>query len=329
MSASSESPPRQARPWLGLVLFLIGLALFVWLLERLNLEGRDIRDAFGRVGWWFGAILALTLVRFGVRATAWLALANARVPLVSATAATIAGDALGNVLPVGLVASEPAKAVYLRRFASPDTLLASLAAENFFYSVSVALYVILATSAMLVGYPNLDRDVYLAGQIALAGMGAVLVAALWLVWWQPAAASAAAARVPIAKVRTLVERIRQLETNAYAAVSAGGWRLGLVVVCETAFHVLSLIECWLTFWLLTGVTSIVPALVYDGFNRVVNIVAKPIPGRMFVEEGGTAALARALGYDPASGFLLAVIRKIRMLVFAAIGLALWARRQRA
>ena len=100
-------------------------------------------------------------------------------------------------------------------------------------------------------------------------------------------------------------------------------------MCETAFHVLSLIECWLTFWLLTGVTSIVPALVYDGFNRVVNIVAKPIPGRMFVEEGGTAALARALGYDPASGFLLAVIRKIRMLVFAAIGLALWARRQRA
>jgi hypothetical protein len=324
MSMTPSKAP--SRPWLGIVLFAIGVALFMWLVRDLELDRGDVQGAVGRVGWWFVAILGLTLVRFALRTAAWLALATPDVPFRSALAATIAGDALGNVLPLGVVASEPAKAMYLRRYAQPDAMFAPLAAENFFYSVSVAIYVIGATAAMLVDFPDIDPTVHLWGQIALGSMAAVLIGALWLATSKPAVLSALLARVPLKAARTLVERVRLLETNTYGAAGRGGNRLGLVALCEGGFHLLSLVECWLTFWLLTGVTAIVPALVYDGFNRVVNIIAKPVPAKIGVEEVGTAFLANAIGYTPMSGFLLAIVRKVRMLVFAGIGLALWARR---
>ncbi len=94
-------------------------------------------------------------------------------------------------------------------------------------------------------------------------------------------------------------------------------------MCETGFHLLSLVECWLTFWLLAGETSIIPALVFDGFNRVINVVAKPVPLRMGVEEGGTALLAGAIGLLSHDGFMLGIVRKVRMIVWAAVGMVLW------
>ena len=45
-------------------------------------------------------------------------------------------------------------------------------------------------------------------------------------------------------------------------------RLGVVFACETAFHVLSFLEAWLTLWLLTGVSAPLAAFVLDTFNRI-------------------------------------------------------------
>lgn len=319
---------RAGRAWATLLLLAVGIALIAWMVDRLDLTLGDVQSGFTRVGAWFAAILALMFVRFTLRAKAWLALTTERIPLMSAVAATISGDALGNLTPLGLVASEPAKAIYLRHHAPPASTLASLTAENFFYSVSVAIYVVIASGALLASVDDLDPAVHLAGVIALAGMVIVLLGAVWLAWQKPALVSAVLERAPIRAVRNLAARVRAFEEQTYRAVRRNARALGTVTLCEVTFHALSLFECWLTFWLLTGVTAVTPALVLDGFNRVVNIVAKPIPGRLGVEEGGTAVLARAIGYAATDGFLLAVVRKGRTLVFAVIGLALWIRNSR-
>ena len=91
----------------------------------------------------------LSFLRFLMRAVAWRALLGEPAPLSAALAATISGDALGNITPFGLAASEPAKAFYLGRHLDPQRAFAALAAENFFYSVSVAVYVIAGVVAML------------------------------------------------------------------------------------------------------------------------------------------------------------------------------------
>ena len=322
MSAPSPRPARARRATVSLILLVAGLLLLVWTFRRLDLRAEDIQTGFAKVGVWFAAILVISLVRFVLRARAWMALTGLPLPVGPAVAATISGDALGNVTPLGLVASEPAKALYLRRLADPGHTLPALIAENFFYSVSVAIYVIIASAAMFVFF-DLSPAARMAGQLSLVAMALVLVGAVWLAWQRPAMASRLLARLPGGRLRDVASRVQQFEERTYGAAT-GRASLGTVAACEISFHLLSLVECWLTFWLLAGETSLAPALVFDGFNRVVNVVAKPVPMRVGVEEGGTALLAGAIGLLPYDGFMLGIVRKVRMIVWAAVGLGLWA-----
>jgi hypothetical protein len=308
-----------------LLLALGGAALLAWQVQRVGLS--TIRDGFGAVGAGFLVILALSFARFVLRSYAWTVLIGRGVPLSSAIAATIAGDALGNLTPLGLLASEPAKAIAVGRHVEPARALAALTAENFFYSVSVALLVIASAGAMLAAF-TLPDSVRWSGWISLGAMGVVVAGAVWLAWQRPAVASALLSRIPSTRVRAILDRVRAFEADAYAATGAGTSRVRTVVVCHLLFHALSFVESWFTFWLLTGVTSLLPALVFDGFNRVVNIVAKPVPMKLGVEEGGTAILAAAIGYPSHAGFVLGLVRKARVFVWAVVGVALMVRLRR-
>lgn len=324
VTADPTSGPRTRRAVAMLVLLAAGLALLAWMARRLNLDLADVQAGFQKIGAWFGAILILSFGRFVLRSHAWMTLTGQLIPLSALVPATISGDALGNLTPLGLVASEPAKAFYLRRHAPPAETLASLTAENFFYSVSVAVYVILGTAAMLAAF-ELPPAVHFWGVVSLVAMTGVLAAAAWLAWQRPTLASGLLARIPIARLRALVERMREFEMRTYDSAGHRESRLVVVVACELGCHALSFAECWLSFWLLTGVSALLPALVFDAFNRVVNIVFKQVPLRAGVEESGTALLAGAIGYSADGGFLLALVRKTRVIVWAGIGLWLWTR----
>jgi hypothetical protein len=322
---SGSALSRGSRVALTVLLLAGGAALLVWQIGALDLSMADLREAFAVVGVWFLAILALSLGRFVLRSYAWIVLTGRPLNLATVVAATVSGDALGNVTPLGLLASEPAKAIYLRREIDTGHALAALTAENFFYSVSVAIWVIVATAAMLL-LVEIDPTVFRAAGVAAGGMVVVLAAAAWLAWRRPSFAAPLVAWIPSGRLGGIATRVRLFERAAYEAGRAAGSRMAAVAACEAGFHVLSLIECWLTYWLLTGVTSWLPALIFDGFNRVVNVVFKPVPLRLGVEEGGTALLAVAIGQPSHAGFLLGMIRKARVIVWAAIGLALWGSR---
>jgi hypothetical protein len=326
MSAdASASPPSTKaagrRAALSVGFLAAGVALLVWQIRALDLTSEDLGAGFRTVGAWFLVVLALSAARFIVRSYAWGVLLDVRVPLRALFKATIAGDALGNLTPLGLVASEPTKALYLRRSVDPTIGLAALTAENVFYSISVALYIMVSAAAMLAFFP-LPPAVEVAGVMALVSMAATLLVIGWFAWKRPSVLSAVVRRVPIDRVRTLADRIQRFEGHAYGAVSTSGSRLVRVALLEASFHLFSLVECWLIFWLLTGQTSLLPALVFDGVNRVVNVLFKQVPLRLGVEEVSTAMVAAAIGLAAHDGFMLALVRKARVVVWAVGGLAL-------
>ena len=329
MSADQTSPASPGgRVAMSVLLLAAGAALLYWQVHRLEVTGDLIHEGFANVGWWFLAILLISFVRFVLRSMAWRILLEQPVPLSRMIAATISGDALGNVIPIGgVIAGEPAKAVYLRSDVDPTRAFAALVAETFFYSVSVAIYVMVAVGAMFAFF-TIPEGVHLAGLIALGSMSLVLAGAAWLAWQRPSLASQTLSRVAGERSARWVERLRNFEVATYGAAGQQGARLGMVAACEVAFHLLSFIECYLVFYLLTGDTRLLPSLVFDGFNRVVNIVFKPIPFRLGVEEGGTALLAAAIGLHPHGGFLLALVRKVRLIFWSGVGLGLWGLRRR-
>lgn len=303
----------------------LGIALLAWQIRKIGLGA--IRDDLAAVGWGFVAILVLSLLRFVVRSLAWTTLIGDRdrVPLTSALAATIGGDALGNITPLSLIVSEPAKAIYLGARVSTAHALAALTAENFFYSVSVAIYIVLGTAALLVAFP-LDPTIRWAGVIALVGMAAVLAVAGWLAWQKPAVASALLSRVPLAHLDAIVERVRDFEVRTYGSVGQQAGRLNIVIACEAAFHVLSFIEAWLTLWLLTGSSLPLEAFVLDTFSRVSNIVFRIVPLRLGVDQVLSDVVAQAIGLSAGIGTTLSLVRTGRVLVWAIVGMVLLLRR---
>ena len=305
---------------LRLVALLAGAALLAW---RLDAEARaDIRSGFAAIqATGFLLVLAISLPRFGARSAAWISLLGGKLRFRRALAATIAGDAAGNLTPLGLFVSEPTKAAYAAGDQNAARTFAALTAENFFYSVSVAIYVVIGAAAMLEAFA-LSDVVRTMGIVALAGMAIVLAGAGWMAWQQPTLLSGLVAKLPSARARTLVDRVRDFEISTYGSVGGQSGRLARVVAAHATFHVLSFFEMWVTLYFLTGRSLPLPALVLDAFGRVANIVFKVIPLQLGVHQVGSELVAVAVGLSPEVGLTSSIVRTARVLFWAVVGVVL-------
>ena len=251
----------------------------------------------------FLAILLLSLFRFTARSLAWITLmprgngsaAMNPVPLRSATAATISGDALGNLSFLSLLVSEPAKAFYVTRHAPAAEAFAALTAENFFYSVSVAAVILGGTITLLATYVLPDAFRFVVW-LSLAVMGGVLAMAIWLAHKRPAL-TVWARKALRGRLTGPLDKLQALETQTYSALSTSPARLGTVLACEVAFHAASITEAWLTLTLLQGSASFFNAFLLDTVNRLINVVFKAVPMRVGVERKDQFAVVPVLAMD--------------------------------
>jgi hypothetical protein len=87
-------------------------------------------------------------------------------------------------------------------------------------------------------------------------------------------------------------------------------------------------EIYTTLWFISDIVAptLLTAFILESVNRVINIVFKFIPFRLGVDEAGTGMLAKVLGFTPAIGAALAIVRKARDLFWTAVGVALMVRR---
>src|SRR5919107_1178646 len=63
------------------------------------------------------------------------------------------GDAMGNLTPLGIVASEPTKAALVRDRVPLLTAISALAVQKLFYSLSVALFILSGIVVLLLSFP--------------------------------------------------------------------------------------------------------------------------------------------------------------------------------
>ena len=99
----------------------------------------------------------------------------------------LAGDALGNLTPLGVLASEPAKVLMMRARLSTAGAIASVALENMFYIASVVA--MLAAGAMVfLSRTNVPDGLRVTVQAILAGTVLAALAGVVSARYQPALA---------------------------------------------------------------------------------------------------------------------------------------------
>lgn len=317
---------------IGIVAAAIGVGLLVATVRQVGWP--EIRAGVGAVGGWFAVVVLLGGARFLARSRSWVACTNAigtpGLTTRRAFGAVIAGDAVGNVTPLGLLASEPTKVLLVRDILPTAPALTSVALDNAFYTASVVMMVamgawVLVRQAALPGPLRLAAETVLA-TVVLATIGAALLARR-----KPAIVSrlaAVAARVSGRAARS-PEILHDIEARFYGVLgwpAATLWRVG---AWQTLFHALAVAEVWLILLLLSaGRATLADAFVLESTGRLVTVVFKVVPFRMGVDEAGAAVVAGALGVPVSHGVTLALVRKLRILVWNAAGLVVLARGRR-
>src|SRR5215216_3302864 len=148
----NQSGGRRFAP-LGIIFGLLGLLLFGYFVSRAGVG--EILSNIQRLGAGFILILAISSIRYIVRALAWTRCVESpyRLPFRDAFAARLMGDALGNIVPfVSAAVSEPSKAVFVKDRVPLMVGLSALAIENIFYALSVSLFIFAGTATLLLTF---------------------------------------------------------------------------------------------------------------------------------------------------------------------------------
>jgi hypothetical protein len=305
----------------------------------------EILDGIRQVGWGLIPILGLAGARFFVRACAWRLCmpdrrggsprrtasqqclagslpqpdpgeggpSHGRLSIGQAFSAFIAGDAIGNLTPLGMVASEPMKVFLTRHRLATREAVASLATDNLIYAASIVAMVALGVVVVLSTIPLSLAWQEGAVVALLAGVaGTAITFRLLRGTWREESGARPPWRETLAGLRRSV--------LAFSTEQPG--RLAKVFVLDLSFHALAVFEIFLTLRWLLGDRSptLAQAIVFEALNRVVTVAFKFVPFRVGIDEALSGALAPVMAVQPVAGVTLAVVRKVRNLAWTGIGL---------
>jgi hypothetical protein len=311
----------------GAVFALAGVALFAYFVWRAG--PGEIWSNLSEIGWGFAIILLLAGLRFAVRSLAWTLCFEPphRLGFADAFRAYLIGDAAGNVIPFGIVVSEPTKAALVRERVPFVAGLSAIAVENIFYMLSVALFIFCGTVALLVSFP-LPKGLRFASYGIIAGASVFVALAAYALarrWRFLSGGLEHAARRGVGRkaVERRREKARAFEDRIYGFYGRNRARLVPIMLCEATFHLLGVAEAYITIWLISPIApTLLSAFLFESVNRVITVVFKFVPLRAGIDELGTGQLARVLALGEAAGVTLAIVRKARMVFWMAVGVAL-------
>ena len=306
-----------------IIVALIGAALLIFTVQRVG-GWPAVVSGITSVGWWFILVVALGAARMACRARAWVVAAvDPQLRFRDAFGAMLAGDAAGNLTPLGVLASEPTKILMSRTRIPTVTGIASVAIENAFYIASVAL-VLLAGTWTFLQRADVPAGLEQISEAILVVVAIVAIVSIWAASTRPAVLSRLAPLVTKLAGRSdaPAEAIREVEARIYGVLHWPAPRILHVAGWEALFHVIAVTEVWMVLRLLPGgdQVTLVDAFLLESTGRFVTIAFKFVPYRLGIDEMGSSAVAQVLGLPPASGVTLALIRRLRIVVINAFGL---------
>jgi len=327
----ADASPRRIRP-LGVIAGLAGLALVVYAVRRAG--PAEIVEGVRRLGAGFVAVLLVSAVRDLLRTLAWQAAieGDRPLPVMDGWAARITGEALGNLTPLGMLVSEPTKAAYVRHRVPFAAALAGTVIENLLYSLSVAVVIVAGVTVLLLGFPvpAALRSISLGALTAFCTLGAVMT---WLVARRPMVATTVAERLQARGLAPVllgrwIERIRLVETQILGFASRHPGRALRMALLHGLFHAAAIAEVWIVLAFISerAEPTVLTAFVLESVNRIVTVAFKFVPLRLGVDEAASGFISNVLQLGTAAGVTLAIVRKARLLCWAAVGVGLIAMR---
>jgi hypothetical protein len=320
VEADRAGPPRRLWNRLVPVLGAAGLGLLVYLIAELG-PSRILAQLHG-LGSILPVVLIVTAAKYPLQTAGWrLALpSQARPPWGESISATITGDALGYLTWAGPFTGEPIRALLVRDSVPVAAGVAAGAAERAIYNLTSTLFVWTVLLA-------LASATHTLALVAAMVFSAVAAAALAILARRRLRARRETHRHPSLDGPPAAETAPARGAAAFLEAARELWRdrrgvLPAIALLCMAQHAILVGEAYLMLSALGGSTTLQTALVFEAVTKIVNTVGLLVPGRLGVSEGGSALLADALGFAASHGLSLALMRRVRALIWSGVGLAL-------
>jgi putative ABC transport system permease protein len=323
--SGDSSRSRRSFLWLQALAFLLGLALLIYVINRVGVQ--PIFDALLRIGLGFFYVIAISGLRHVFRTLAmWSAVPreHRRVSFVQAFAARLGGEAISFLTFTGPLLGEATKVALLRRKVPLTYGVPALVVDNLLYNLSVVFFILTGACVMLITY-QLPPLVYyiLLGIAVVAALGIIAVALaakrriMLLTWLLDRLAELRLSPKVILKRRQHIHHIESKVHDFYK--HHPGVFFGMIA-CNLLAHTTSVVEVFVTLRMLDYSPNVAQAYIIESLTKVINFAFAFVPGTIGVYEGGTEFILNRLGFTAATGLALALVRKAAIVFWTSIGL---------
>ena len=314
---------------------LIGVALFAVTVTRLDIA--DTLQYTRRLGLALPVLLLPSVAWHLLRTWGWAISFPARsVPVVPGRVPSfsrlfrvrLAADAI-SFFTVRGPTGEPLKVLLLADHVPPAISAASIAAERLAFAVvSVAVAGVISQVAA----PRMSLPPAWDATFTLLSIGAVLLVGIFALvarrgsgnYLGRAVVRAHRRRGDEASRSSMVVRfILEVERNLLALLRGRRRRLVTLTVLPIVCYAINAFEVWAIFAAIGEPIGMAEALVVETFVRLASVAGAAVPASLGTLEASHIAIATALGLS--GGGALALARRLRALLWAALGLALYPR----
>lgn len=306
------------------LLLALGTALCLVLLWRTGPTA--VLSTIGRLSWRLPLLLAFpAFLMVACDTLGWrFAFHNDRVPFPRLLAARLAGEAVNLTTPTASVGGEAVKTWLVRAYVPISESLPSVVIAKTTITIAQTLFLLLG---IVVGYRSLPPGSSLlwgmewllvleclgtAGFVAVQVLGVTGGARRWLERLGVLGEGRHAATVEqIDQAFSHFYRHRPRRLASSIAWHLGGWLLGSL-------------EAYCILHAMGVAVPFTRALVIDAFGAGVGFAAFLIPARLGAQEAGDLAVFIALGLGAPVGLTFSLVRRLREVVWAAVGFAMLA-----
>ena len=244
------------------------------------------------------------------------------VPFRALVASRHAGEAFNLTTPAAL-GGEAVKAWLLRGHVPLDASLASVIVAKTTITIAQGLFllvgIVVAWRSVLNGSLLLYSMLWLLAVEAVALGLFVLVQTRGMFGWAGGLLDRLGVHAP--RGRSTLGRVDDALGQFYRTAPL---RLVLSIVFHFVAWLLGSLETWLILKFLGSEVSLATATVIEAFGTAIKVATFLIPASLGALEGGFLATFLALGLSPTTAISFSLVRRVREVVWIAIGLVLFA-----
>jgi len=310
--------------------FLVaGIVLFAFLVRELGLS--SVLDNLRLVGWGILLIIGQEILAYTANTFGWWAAfpqPRPAIPFRRLMGARMAGDAVNYTTPTASLGGEFVRTRLLRGRAPTTSLVASVAVAKLSQTIAQITFVIVGLAIVLdeTPLPLAIRHGLLAGLAGFSLLAVGLVVAQRRGMFAPLLRTAHRLGLPN-RAPHLSRSLQRLDEEiARFHVDANGVFL-LSVACFFVGWSVGVLEMYLILWFLDVPVTVHRALTIEVLSVAIDGMLFFVPAKAGTQEGGKVLIFTLLGLDPAKGLALGIVRRIRELTWAMIGLAILSRLQ--